>query len=53
MWHAALPMAAGQLIGGWLGAHLTVRGGDRVVRWVLLFVVAALVLKLSFDALRK
>ena len=52
VWHTALPMAAGQLVGGWLGAHLTVRGGDRVVRWVLLFVVAALVLKLSFDVLR-
>ena len=52
MWHIALPMAVGQLVGGWLGAHLTVRGGERVVRWVLLCVVAALVLKLSFDALR-
>jgi uncharacterized membrane protein YfcA len=45
-------MAAGQLLGGWLGARLTVRGGDRVVRWVLLVVVAALVVKLSFDAFR-
>jgi uncharacterized membrane protein YfcA len=52
VWHAALPMAAGQLVGGWLGAHLTVRGGERTVRWVVLCVVAALVLKLSFDALR-
>jgi uncharacterized protein len=52
VWHIALPMAAGQLVGGWLGAHLTVRGGERIVRWVVLTVVAALVLKLSFDALR-
>ena len=52
VWHTALPMAVGQLVGGWLGAHLTVRGGERVVRWVLLCVVTALVLKLSFDALR-
>ena len=52
VWHTALPMAAGQLVGGWLGAHLTVRGGERVVRWVLLCVVAALVFKLSFDAFR-
>ena len=35
VWHTALPMAAGQLVGGWLGAHLTVRGGERVVRWVV------------------
>jgi uncharacterized membrane protein YfcA len=52
VWHTALPMAAGQLVGGWLGAHLTVRGGERIVRWVVLCVVAALVLKLSFDAFR-
>ena len=45
-------MARGQLLGGWLGAHLTVRGGERIVRWVVLCVVAALVVKLSFDALR-
>jgi len=49
LWTVALPMAAGQLVGGWLGAHLTVRGGDRVVRWVVLVVVAALVLKLAGD----
>ena len=36
VWHTALPMAAGQLVGGWLGAHLTVRGGERIVRWVVL-----------------
>ncbi len=52
VWHTALPMAAGQLLGGWLGAHLTVRGGERIVRWVVVAVVAALVLKLSVDALR-
>ena len=52
VWHTALPMAAGQLVGGWLGAHLTIRGGERIVRWVVLAVVVALVVKLSFDALR-
>ena len=52
VWHTALSMAAGQVLGGWIGAHLTVRGGERVVRWVVLCVVGALVLKLSFDALR-
>ncbi|HTS82321.1 MAG TPA: TSUP family transporter [Myxococcaceae bacterium] len=53
VWHTALPMAAGQLVGGWLGAHLTIRGGERVVRWVVLAVVTALVVRLSFDALRR
>ena len=52
VWPVALPMAAGQLAGGWIGAHLTVRGGDRVVRWVVLAVVAVLVLKLAGDWLR-
>jgi uncharacterized protein len=52
VWPVALPMAAGQLAGGWIGAHLTVRGGDRVVRWVVLAVVAVLVLKLAGDWVR-
>ncbi|MFI5381557.1 MAG: TSUP family transporter, partial [Tepidisphaerales bacterium] len=32
VWHYAIPMAAGQLIGGWLGAHTVVTGGRKVVR---------------------
>jgi uncharacterized protein len=51
VWRVALPMAAAQVVGGWLGAHLTVRGGDRVVRWVVLAVVVVLVLKLGRDTL--
>jgi uncharacterized membrane protein YfcA len=49
LWSVALPMAAGQLAGGYLGAHLTVKGGEKVVRRAVLLVVAALVLKLSRD----
>jgi len=52
VWHIALAMAAGQLIGGWVGAHLTVRGGERIVRWVVVCVAGALVARLSLDALR-
>jgi uncharacterized membrane protein YfcA len=48
-WALALPMAAAQFAGGSLGAHLAVRGGDAVVRRVVLAVVAALVTKLSWD----
>ncbi len=47
LWRLALPMALGQLVGGWLGAHLAIHGGDRVVRFVLLAVVSALVVKLA------
>lgn len=51
LWHVALPMAAAQFTGAWIGAHLTVKGGDRLVRKVVLLVVAALVLKLGRDLL--
>ncbi len=51
IWPVALPMAAGQACGGFIGAHVAVRGGDRVVRVVVLVVVAALVAKLAFDLL--
>lgn len=49
VWRYALPMAGAQLLGGWIGAHLAVRGGDRLVRWVVLAVVTALVLKMGVD----
>lgn len=49
LWHVALPMAAAQFTGGWIGAHLAVRGGDKLVRKVVLLVVTALVLKLGRD----
>jgi uncharacterized protein len=52
LWPVALPMAAGQFAGGLLGAHLAVRGGDRVVRLVVLGVVVALVAKLALDLAR-
>ena len=52
LWRAALPMAAGQLCGGWAGAHFAVKGGDRLVRRMVLVVVAALVIKLGSDLLR-
>ena len=51
-WNVALPMAAGQFAGGLAGAHLAVRGGDRLVRWVVLLVVLALVVKLGTDLAR-
>ena len=51
LWYVALPMAAAQFTGAWVGAHLAVRGGDRLVRKVVLGVVVALVLKLGRDVL--
>ena len=52
LWTVALPMALAQMAGGFLGAHLAVRGGERVIRGVVLAVVAALVIKLSLDLFR-
>jgi uncharacterized protein len=49
LWRVALPMAVAQLLGGWIGAHLTVRGSDRRVRWVVVAVVLGLVVKLGAD----
>ncbi len=51
LWQVALPMAVAQFTGGWIGAHLAVRGGDKLVRKVVLLVVTALVLKLGRDVL--
>lgn len=50
-WGVALPMAAAQLAGSFLGARYAVTGGDRVVRPIMLCVVFALVGKLGFDLL--
>jgi hypothetical protein len=52
VWEVALPMAAGQLCGGTLGAHLTLRGGERVVRIAVLVVSGALILKLVLQLVR-
>lgn len=49
LWKISIPMAVGQFAGATLGAHLAVKGGDQVVRRVVLGVVIALVAKLSFD----
>lgn len=51
-WDVALPMAFGQLLGGIIGAHFAMRGGERVVRLAVLVVSCALIAKLLFDLLR-
>jgi uncharacterized membrane protein YfcA len=49
VWRVALPMAAAQLVGGLLGAHLAVRRGDALVRRVTVAVTLALAVKLAWD----
>ncbi|HZY03941.1 MAG TPA: TSUP family transporter [Anaeromyxobacteraceae bacterium] len=53
LWSVALPMATANFLGGLLGAHLAVHGGDRVVRLVVLLVAAALVARLGLDLARE
>lgn len=48
----ALPMAAFNVAGGFLGAHLAVRRGSRFIRTVFLVVVVALIVKLLLDLLK-
>ncbi|NUN52162.1 MAG: TSUP family transporter, partial [Planctomycetaceae bacterium] len=48
-WGVALPMAAAQVAGGFLGAHVALRKGDRLVRGFVAAVVVALVAKLALD----
>jgi uncharacterized membrane protein YfcA len=49
VWIVALPMAAANVIGAWVGAHMAVHRGDRFIRLVVLAVVGALVVKLGSD----
>ncbi len=51
VWELALPMAFGQLCGGIVGARLAMRGGDRIVRILVLCVSGVLVIKLVIGLL--
>ena len=49
LWAIGLSMGAANLVGGFLGAHMAIRGGNAFVRKVFLIVVGALALKLAWD----
>jgi uncharacterized membrane protein YfcA len=53
LWSIALPMAAANIVGNVVGVRLAVRGGDRVVRFVVVGVSLALVAKLAIDLVRR
>jgi uncharacterized membrane protein YfcA len=46
-------MAAANAAGAFVGARLAVKRGDRFVRVVVLVVVAALVVKIAWDLIRR
>ena len=52
LWRVALPMALANALGATVGAHLALRRGDRLVRWVVLLVVTAAIAKLAVDFVR-
>ncbi|MGI8459578.1 MAG: sulfite exporter TauE/SafE family protein [Propionibacteriaceae bacterium] len=53
IWKLGLIMGAANLAGGFLGARMALRHGNGFVRTVFLVVVAALILKLAYDTLRR
>jgi uncharacterized membrane protein YfcA len=46
-------MAAANAAGAWVGSHLALRRGDRLVRVVVLGVVAVVIVKMAWDLLRR
>jgi uncharacterized membrane protein YfcA len=51
VWGVGLTMAAGQLVGAWLGSHLVLRHGTRLVRPVLVATSLVVSAKLLLDQL--
>jgi len=47
-WKFGLVLAAGNALGGWWGAHVAVKGGERVIRIILAVAITIMALKL-FD----
>lgn len=52
VWRIALPMAAANALGSFVGARVALKGGDKFVRVVVLGVVTILVLKMAYDLVR-
>ncbi|MGA2496154.1 MAG: TSUP family transporter [Tepidisphaeraceae bacterium] len=48
VWKYAMPMAVGQIIGGWLGARTVVTGGRKVVRVFVILMSMALLARLAW-----
>ena len=48
-WHLALPLAAANILGSWLGTRMALRHGAGFVRQVFLVVVGLLILKTGYD----
>lgn len=51
VWSIALPVAAANMLGNYLGSHFALRRGSGFIRLFFILVVGALILKLSYDYL--
>ena len=49
VWNIALPVAAANMTGGYVGSHVALKKGSAFIRVFFILVVAALILKLGFD----
>lgn len=49
----AVPAALCTIAGGWLGSHLAVKNGSRIIRPVMLFVLALLFVKIALDVFNR
>lgn len=49
LWSLVAPMLLAQVAGGWTGAHLAIRGGNRFIRVIVVLVALALVAKVARD----
>jgi len=47
-WDAGIALAAGNALGGWMGAHATIRRGEQFIKRALLAVLVAMAVKLVF-----
>jgi uncharacterized membrane protein YfcA len=48
LWWTGAALAVGNSIGGWLGAHTTIRHGETLIRRVLYVALTAFIVKLLF-----
>lgn len=49
LWIIGIALAVGHAIGGYFGAHFSIRGGEKLIRTILNLVLIAFVIKLLFD----
>ncbi len=49
LWAVGLIMAAGQVMGGWMGSHAAMRFGPRLIRPLLVVICIGMVIKLLSD----